>query len=1009
MPYTLNKTNGTILTDILDNSIDRTTTDLALIGKNTPNYGEYFNENFIKLLENFASDEAPRSPIQGQLWFDTSDNSLKIYDGNDFKEFARPIISSTEPATSVGDFWFNSETRQLYFNDGAGLRLAGPIYTNQQGISGFEIATVKDINGNNHILAKLKLGNILVGIFSNDDFTPDYSFGEGLKLNSELISGNILKGFTPVSNLFKFNVTATRSESLVDAFGSPISVDEFVKVSGNNTIDGRLTITGANTTNLSDILNKPLSLGWGPNLTFETQQLQDGNPLTPPVRLRNNRSDQDFVITVKDDATFVDAVFVKASDSRVGIMTNAPIATLDVNGDVNFRGNLNTNNNTVNIFNTSTANINIGGAATNINIAANTGTTTINNNLVVEEILTLNGQNLNSGNTVFNLLNETTQTINIGNQATAIYIGANNGQVTFKNDVNIIGDINIQGIYQTDNVSIRNNQVTSIGAFDLEIGALEPNQGVKLIDLTTAQEDFIVQKGITFDNIGEIKVDPAFSGSFNILNQIVETINIGGESTNINLGNLISNSAYINALSKLQTYDDLVIGDSIGNPGNVRSSGQVVNLFNSTATKIINMAQDANTVNIFGDGSAGSFGSRQNSRILNLNATSTVIEGNLTVEGGNILASSNSGSIFTDVTAITIGGNSAAIILGGPNTIVEAGLLQAGSLGNITLRTGNVSGRVRAFVQTSDNVQEFDFAPQNLERVFFANNTQDILIGEPDPTGLPTKTEEWWRNPINHPGANISPKADIPTVNIGGIQEYRTQFPITIARSNFLIRNQLLLPNNEFYATEGVLFRNQYNEVRSTSNFTVTTNGTVTVGGSLIVVGSIIGPLSTPATITSAKVDQTLEVVGNLISTSVNKSIFTGVTGTMTIGGANNSNLLLGSTNSVVTVPGRFKPFWKTVTTSYDAYAGDRLLVDTTNGNLEIRLPPNLSNPVAPSVGDEIRIVDKKDFSVFVVEIIRNGNKINGINSDITLNIAGTAFTLVYTGVDRGWCYDDKR
>ena len=57
MPYTINKTNGTILTDLLDNSVDNITTDLSLVGKNTANYGELFNENFIKLLENFANDE----------------------------------------------------------------------------------------------------------------------------------------------------------------------------------------------------------------------------------------------------------------------------------------------------------------------------------------------------------------------------------------------------------------------------------------------------------------------------------------------------------------------------------------------------------------------------------------------------------------------------------------------------------------------------------------------------------------------------------------------------------------------------------------------------------------------------------------------------------------------------------------------------------------------------------------------------------------------------------------
>ena len=146
MPYTLNKTNGTILTDILDGTIDKTTTDLTLIGKNTENYGEFFNENFIKLLENFSSDDPPRSPLKGQLWFDSSNSALKIYNGNAFVAFAKPIVSSTQPATFAGDFWFNNETRQLFFNDGNGLRLAGPLYTEQQGVSGFEIATVKDIN-----------------------------------------------------------------------------------------------------------------------------------------------------------------------------------------------------------------------------------------------------------------------------------------------------------------------------------------------------------------------------------------------------------------------------------------------------------------------------------------------------------------------------------------------------------------------------------------------------------------------------------------------------------------------------------------------------------------------------------------------------------------------------------------------------------------------------------------------------------------------------------------------
>ena len=54
MAYTIEKTNNTILTIIEDGTIDNTT-DLKLVGKNYSGYGELQNENFVSLLENFAS------------------------------------------------------------------------------------------------------------------------------------------------------------------------------------------------------------------------------------------------------------------------------------------------------------------------------------------------------------------------------------------------------------------------------------------------------------------------------------------------------------------------------------------------------------------------------------------------------------------------------------------------------------------------------------------------------------------------------------------------------------------------------------------------------------------------------------------------------------------------------------------------------------------------------------------------------------------------------------------
>ena len=53
MSYTIYNTDGSILTTIVDGTIDETT-DLKLIGKNSTGFGESFNEDLVYLLENCA-------------------------------------------------------------------------------------------------------------------------------------------------------------------------------------------------------------------------------------------------------------------------------------------------------------------------------------------------------------------------------------------------------------------------------------------------------------------------------------------------------------------------------------------------------------------------------------------------------------------------------------------------------------------------------------------------------------------------------------------------------------------------------------------------------------------------------------------------------------------------------------------------------------------------------------------------------------------------------------------
>lgn len=171
--YIINKTDGTILTEIVDGTIDQVSTDLTLLGKNSSSYGEYWNENFLHMLENFASNITPLHPIVGQLWYDTGENRLKIYDGAAFKVTSSAIVDASAPSSMTqGDLWVNTKTQQLYFNDGISNVLSGPIYTADQGLSGFYIDDIIDTSNKSHTVAKLYVANMLLGIFSKDSFTP---------------------------------------------------------------------------------------------------------------------------------------------------------------------------------------------------------------------------------------------------------------------------------------------------------------------------------------------------------------------------------------------------------------------------------------------------------------------------------------------------------------------------------------------------------------------------------------------------------------------------------------------------------------------------------------------------------------------------------------------------------------------------------------------------------------------------------------------------------------------
>jgi hypothetical protein len=322
MAYNINKTDGSQLTELLDNTIDQTSTDLTLIGKNVSNYGEVLNENFIKLLENFSSTTPPNFPTKGQLWYDANENRLKIYDGVQFKTSGGPIVSPSQPSGLVqGDIWINNVSNQLFFYDGEDTLLAGPMYTSEQGISGPEVVSISDVSGNLKTIVKLWAGQKLLGIFSKDEFTP--STRDAQTLANEGFTGIIRTGFKQAddSNI-KFYVAASKADALVDGAGNLKTTSSFLSSDTDSTTTGQIRIQNSTPLVLGPTQNNEIRID---NLSFT---------------MASNRSGQDFNIIVRNATIEVDAVSIKTTTSRVGIFNNSPQTTLDVGGSAKIGGDL---------------------------------------------------------------------------------------------------------------------------------------------------------------------------------------------------------------------------------------------------------------------------------------------------------------------------------------------------------------------------------------------------------------------------------------------------------------------------------------------------------------------------------------------------------------------------------------------------------------------------------------------------------------------------------------------
>lgn len=337
MSYKLNKTDGTLLVELQDGIIDNTSSDLTLVGRNYKGFGEFLNENYIKLLENFASTSTPSNPLAGQLWYDKSTERLKVYNGDTFRIAGGPIVSATQPNMIAGDLWINNEENKLYFYDGTDLVLVGPPYSSAQGKTSFDAITMIDTAGRiRAVLAQYIQGN-LVGIHSHVQFTP--------RADDTLLpyaSGRLIKvGFNPLYEVdngdniaYRWNGIATTAENLVDSNGVNYSSTDFVRTNERDnqnlivdqTMEGGLFVKGIT----------GLKVGVG-DTQYGNFKVLDNDTTTVIDLLEQN---QDFQLRRLVGNDQIAALHFDASNSRFGIFQTTPTVELDITGSGRFTGDL---------------------------------------------------------------------------------------------------------------------------------------------------------------------------------------------------------------------------------------------------------------------------------------------------------------------------------------------------------------------------------------------------------------------------------------------------------------------------------------------------------------------------------------------------------------------------------------------------------------------------------------------------------------------------------------------
>lgn len=476
--------NGSITVE--DQSLNQVT-DLTFVGKNYPGYSQSIGENFLHLLENFASEfnNRPTKPVLGQLWYDTGTGSnpaqpqLKVWDSTSWVAAGSVTKSITRPVAAViGDIWVDTANQQLYLWSGSNWILVGPEFS-EGTQSGPKIESVLDTVNVSHVILSFIIAGETVAIVSKDSFTPKITIdgfnvvNQGINMSSKDfdLDGNVTN---------KFWGTAESANKLIVS-GHPTGLD------ANNFLRSDV----ASTTNFNLSIKNNAGLVVGADLNTSITNTTNG------AAIIHNRTDGSSIfIRVNQGGVARDVLTV--SGDTLGVNNTNPTEALDVIGKIKSSNGIIVTDAT---DSTSLANGSIrtdGGLSVSKTLRVGAGVnitgTTVTNTVIPSTNNTHNlGSNSARYNTIFanNIGNPDVSTVFTGS-----FNGAFNGSVTgtatrltSSTNFSLIGDVS------SNTISFNGAQLGGVATFTTVLSADVISTKIQALDSVGPDELLINRVG----------------------------------------------------------------------------------------------------------------------------------------------------------------------------------------------------------------------------------------------------------------------------------------------------------------------------------------------------------------------------------------------------------------------------------------------------------------------------------------------------------------------------------